>query len=230
MINLTAANISKWIAWGTVTITELHGMNNQGAILYIQLHEIPPLASGTLTNEAVPAYKSFQVLANAPFYFNLSSCTLKECFLVISTTELNYTAVAANGGLDMSVAAQSDFLCDGTETVVGDLVTTLNTLNVFTPGPNKLLRYDVIEQLGAARFVVIKPQGNGSNFVVAPIGANATLSANFGTDGFRPFAQNETTHVQDQSCAIAVCDVAPLGPIPTFTQTANSAVIRAIYK
>src|ERR1051326_8316683 len=121
-IAMTAADILKWIAWGPVSVQRFHGYNNQAGTLYIQLHEITPKSDGTVTAGSVPKVKSFQVLAGLPFSFEMvNDITMSELVVCISSTEANYTAVAAAGGLDMTVTVASDFLCDGTEVVVGDL-------------------------------------------------------------------------------------------------------------
>lgn len=245
IVPIVAANITKWLAWGPVTIQSIVGMNNQGSTLYIQLHQVPPLANGTLANGTVPAVKSLQVLANAPFAFQNLNVTLAECFLAISSTEVNYTAVSAAGGLDGTVFCQSQFMCDGTETVVGDLTTTLNVLQVWTEAngaatPKKLLRLDVTEQLGQQAYVLIEatdadllmPFGR-----VLPLAANSSLFTNlggpsFGLDGLDVMSIDGPGLLNPpvrRGCTIRVSNSVPSVGVP-WTYSANAAVIRAIYK
>lgn len=228
-INLVAANTSKWIAWGPVRITQLHGYNNQGTSVYIQLHQVPPKADGTLAAGTVPAVKSLECLPGLPFAFTLDF-TLSECFLALSTTELTYTAVGAGGGLDLTVVASGEFLCDGTEAVVGDLTTAVNTLQVWTEaaGPKRLLRLDVIELLAVARFVVIQATDADANVPtdqILPIAASATVSGSMGSDGLLIFTKS-AAQVLSQGCTIRVVN----GVTFPWAQTAVCANIRAIYK
>lgn len=227
-IALTAANISKWIAWGTVRVTSLHGMNNQGTTVYIQLHEVPPKADGTLAAGTVPSVKSLQCAANSPFMFNVDF-TLKELFLALSTTEANYTAVAAAGGLDMTVVVSGGFLCDGTEVVVGDTTSIIDNLQLWAEaaGPKKLLRLDVTELLGLAQFIAVEPTDADANVPwdkLTPLAVGATVNCNYGTSGLDVFSKSVNQTLR-KGCTIRVV----LAP-PTFPWAAGGAAIRAIYK
>ncbi len=240
-IVMVAADLTKYIAWGPVMVQRFHGMNNQNATLYIQLHEISPLAAGGILDQAVPPVKSFQVLANLPFSFQMvDTINLSELVVGISTTELTYTAVSAAGGLDMTIMVASDFLCDGTEVVVGDTTTALNVLQVWAAaaGPNTLLSLRVKEVLGTARYVIIEatdadaavPAGR-----VIPIAANATIKPHFGSRGefVRSIVANQVptdagvsaTPVISEGCTIRVGNA---GTFP-WGFTAACANIKAVY-
>ena len=242
-IALTKADILKWIAYGPTVLQAIHGMNNQGTPLYIQFHEVPPATTGplTLAAGAVPAYKSLQVAANSPFWFALNS-TLGSCLYVVSTTELNYTAAGANGGLDATLECGSDFLCDGTEVVVGDLTTANNSaFTVFADSttPKKLLRLDVVELLAAVRFFGVGTGATNATVDSSYVGklpASATVTRLYGTDSFFPprlttgFTQQNGCYVYVyNSVPIAGVDYAPV-PFSTGAVTNSSFACRGVYR
>lgn len=204
-------------------------MNNQATTTYIQLHEVPPKADGTLPANSIPRIKSLACLANSPFYFSVDF-TLKELFIALSSTEVNYTAIPANTGLDMTVTVSGEFLNDGSEGVVGDLTTAINTLQVWAEavGPKRLLRLDVMELLGAARFITIEATDADANVPsgrVIPLAANGTVSGSLGSDGLLVESKS-AVQVLSQGCTIRVVD----GAAFPWAQTVASVSIRAIYK
>lgn len=186
-VAMTAADIYKWIAYGPNRVTQFFGMNNQAGILYIQLHQLTPKADGTIADATVPAIKSFQVLANAPFSFTVD-LTLSDLYVAISSTEANYTAVAAAGGLDMTVVVSSDFLCTGNEVVVGDTTTAVNTLVVSNDNTvsHKLLKIIATELLGADRWIYVGgvTASNPTDLQSVKLPSGKTLTFNYGYGGY----------------------------------------------
>lgn len=206
---MTLADIVKWAAWGQVTVKSISGFNNQGTDAYIQLHQTPPVTgadtAGTqLANGTVPAYKSLYAQANNGFYYELN-VTLKELLVAISSTEVNFTAVSANTGLDMELDIDSQFACDGTERVVGDLSTGQNALQVWTEATGaaakkRLLRLDIKDnqntsQLVGLVYAVDTVQSTAPQSLVCSVvipTKNATTTFIFGdmNSGLTPFQQD----------------------------------------
>ncbi len=147
-IAMTTVDIWKWIAYGPVKVSTIHGYNPNAFTVYILLLEVPPLADGSPPLASVPIYKSLQCLANAPYFFSLD-CTLSECFLVLSSTEASFTALAPTTGMDLTLVGSSDYQIQGNETVVGDLTTNVTNLVVWSEAlgaanvGRRLLRTDV---------------------------------------------------------------------------------------
>lgn len=233
-IAMVAADLTKWIAWGPVTVNKLHGYNNQGVAVYIQLHQVPPLAAGGLTAGAAPVIKSLACAANAPFAFTMPF-TLSECLVALSSTEASYTAVAAAGGLDMTVDFDSDFLVDANTTVVGDLTSAVNSLQVWTEtngAANRyaLVRLDVIDLSGVQQWITL--QGTNAAYTVTPpsgcvlpLAANTTFSGQFGIGGRpQPFLQT-AAFVSKTGCTIRV-----VNNLTTMVSSVGAASIRAIYQ
>src|SRR6266496_682128 len=128
-IALVAANLTKWCAFGQCRVIQVHGFNNQSADRYIQFHQAP-----TVTAADVPAIKSLWAPNGAGFSWSFfgGGIQLTELLVAISTTEANYTAPSAGGGLDMTVVVESDFLVTSTTAIVGDLTTGVAGLQVWT--------------------------------------------------------------------------------------------------
>lgn len=231
---MVAANIDLWIAWGRTRVTQVFGMNNQGSIVYIQLFDQTPQANGHMAAGSVPKIKSLQCLANAPFFFTVD-LTLEELMVALSTTEVNYTAVGAAGGLDMTVVCDTDYLCTGNEVIVGDTTTALNTKAIFAAAQHRLLKLQAIEQLGANRFLAI-----GGATVMPPgqerillLKANANTTYLFGTAGLPcsipiPIANliggKDESGTFDGTCTINAYDQGAC-----TSQTAASVTIKAVY-
>lgn len=157
LVKMTAANLTKWMAWGRVVVKTIHGYNNNGASVYIQLHQEPVLTAGD-----VPACASLQCFANDGFMFSFGTqgIELSELIVGMSSTEANYTAVGAGAGLDVTFDIDTQFACDGTETIVGDLTTGQNTLQVWTEATGataaqRLLRVDIKDNQNVAQLVGI---------------------------------------------------------------------------
>lgn len=218
-IAMTAADLLKWIAYGPCTVTKIWGYNPEGTDdLYIQLHQTPPLADGTLTAATVPAVKS--LVAQASFVFSYGpkdfgeGLALSELLLAISTTEANYTAPAAGHGLDMFVEVSGAFLCDGTEVVTGDLSTGVDTQQPWTDSVlnvgYKLLRIDYTNKSGAAAWlmgfaddagtdgdkpdlVVTSKRVPPAGTVPAGVPNNAAVTCFYGSEGAKMFSL-DTSH------------------------------------
>ena len=240
-IALTAADIIKWVAYGPTVVQAIHGMNNQGATLYIQFHEVPPKSDGTLAAGAIPAYKSLQVAANSPFWFAINS-TLNGLLYVVSTSEANYTAVAAAGGLDATLECGSDFLCDGTETVIGDLTSgNTGSFTVFADSatPKKLLRLDIVSKVGTVQFYGLGAGATNASVdssSVHKLGANITLTRLFGVPTFFP-PRLSSVLVQQNGCYVYVTDTNPIAgvdyafvPFSSGTTTTNGLACWGVYR
>lgn len=232
LISMTAADLTKFIAFGDVLINKMWGWNNQGSDLYIQLHQTIPLAAGGLTASTVPACKSVVAQhGNGFFYsFGVEGMRLTELTIGISSTETNYTAVSANGGLDMTVEVGSNFLATGSETVVGDLTTNQQTLQVWSEATGalsrlRLIRVDVVnnDNTNAGLFKLYATDAMaGSDLVVAlaPVtkvgSGSVTNPYRWGVEGISPFQQDKN-YTQHFGCSI------------TVTGSTNSN-IRAMYR
>lgn len=233
-IPMVAANIDKWIARGSAVVQSIFGMNNQGGTLYIQLHQIRPNTDGHITAGAIPVVKSFQVLGNLPFAFSNINLTLPGLFVAISTTEANYTAVAAAGGLDMTVVCSSQFYCDGTEHVVGDTGTTGDTFQIWAQaaGPKELLGLEYTNASGEARWLFLYAQdapAEGSYPILSylipnDVGAEFTYQS-FGADGLSPFYQSPA-YVAFRGCTVKISTTAKV----LTTATTNDSIVVGIYK
>lgn len=150
-IAFTSALLSKWCSFGLCQVKRIHGFNNQGASVYIQLFETSPESSSVnVSNGKVPTFKSLLAAANNGFDydFGYNRPTFAELTIALSTTETSLTAVAASGGLDMTIDIDGLFLVDNFSglTVVGDLTTSVTTLQVWAnaSGPKHLVRIDSI--------------------------------------------------------------------------------------
>src|SRR5271169_1838752 len=106
LISLTAASIYSYVAYGPVKVRRISGYNNQGANVFIQLHQKVPNSIATpIAAGDIPTYKSLQCFANDGFIFGYSEDGIYLTPLVIgmSSTEANFTAVGAGGGVDCTV-------------------------------------------------------------------------------------------------------------------------------
>jgi hypothetical protein len=206
---MVAADLTKWVAFGNINIQTISGYNAQGATVYIQLFQIPPLAAGGITASTVPAFKSLVCPTVAAFNFNFqaSGLALSECLIGLSSTEANYTAVAASSGLDLTMQFDSDYICIGGETVVGDLTTNQQTLQVWTEANGatarkRLLRVD-LNNNDAANAGVLQVYAVDS-IVAASLVVSQTsfaknttgIAVNYGVEGLTPLQQdaNKTQH------------------------------------
>lgn len=229
LIPMVAADLVKWCAYGPCMVTKIFGYNNQATDLYIQLHQVPPLANGTLTAGAVPVAKSLLTQTKNGFMFPFpDGMHLSELLVAISTTEATYTAVGAGGGLDLTIEVDSQYLCDGTEVVTGNLTIATTSLQPWSnaTGPKHLLRLTAQEVLGAARWVGITAKDVASSPIRQfHIGANAQLDLLFGKDGWSPF-QQDSAFVGYDGCLIGTFDNTPWDG----TFTANSLYLRSIHR
>lgn len=239
-VSMVAADLVKWIAWGRVVVREIHGWNGQGSDVYIQLHQVPPLANGTLTASAVPAYKSLLAQAGNGFMYNFGpqGIELSELLIALSTTEVNYTAVSAAGGLDLTIDFDSQSACDGTEVVVGDLTTGQNTLQVWaeSAGPKRLLRVDVKDNQNTNQLVGIVYAVDTVAVTSLPTAffscnKNTTTTVYFGDAncGFSP-DQQDANYTQHRGCTINISALTSGYWAAGSLYGGTSPNIRAIYK
>lgn len=244
-INMVKADLVKWVAWGLVRITQLTAFNPNAGTVYIQFHEVPPLANGTLTDQAIPAFKAIPVVNGTSVDLTQLDINLKECLIAMSSTDATYTAVAAGGGLNCSFEASSSFLCDGTEVVVGDLTTNVLSLQVWAEAtaPKRLLRIDAIDSAGSitGRFLVLRTTDADAQmpfwqlFFVA---SGGSISMQFGVNGYVPLYTQDADPAPKDRTGCTLIPVYPgntIGGIiyqPTFpySDTDTNFHIRAIYK
>lgn len=235
LVKMTAANLTKWIAWGRVVVKEMHGYNNNANSVFIQFHQEPVLTAGD-----VPVCASFQCFANDGFMFSFGTqgIELSELIVGMSTTEANFTSVGANAGLDITLDVDTQFAVDGTETIVGDLTTAQNALQVWSEatgaaGAQRLLRVDIKNNEAATKLYnlvyavdTVSPSTSGiESFNVCP--ANATTTTYYGDAqcGFSPFQQDKN-YTGHRGCTINVSGTPTAGTV--WGNTLPN--IRAIYK
>jgi hypothetical protein len=208
LISMVAADVFKWVAYGPCVIRRFHGQNNQGATVFIQFHQTPPVSTTTnVPTNTVPAVKSFGVFANLPFDYPHEDISLSECTICLSSDETKLVPVAAAGGLDMTVEVDSVCLVN-TELVAGDLTSGLDSgeayLDLVANAGSRVIRVDYVNSDGAARwlqlFTVDNPAtgavpiqqwgGVSAAGVVGGVPNGDTLSLFFGPDGLRCFSQD----------------------------------------
>lgn len=240
--SLVAANINpKWVAWGPVQIKRFQGWNANASAVYIQFHQTPPLAGGTtLTAGRVPEFKSFLASAANGFDYEFPNYVrMNELTVALSSTEANYTAVGAGAGLDLTMEFDSLYDVQNGDAVIGDLTTTGSSFTIWSQASTakRLLRLDLIEQIGAKRFVVVQAtdavHNPSSADFICPITASQSLALNFGIWGLRqqyqPLPTAAVPYIINQGCTIQSFDADGNGNLSqAFTQTAASLVCRAI--
>ena len=243
---MVAANLTKWVAWGRIVVHEIHGWNAQGADLYIQLHQTPPLtaAGGALTAGTIPAFKSLLAQQANGFMYNFGAqgVELSELLIAISTTEPNYTAVGAAGGIDLTIDFDTQFAVDGTEVIVGDLTTgVVATQQVWSEAtglaaPKRLLRVDFKNNDGATKlynvvYAVDTPTPSNPPSLIfsstpCPVSVTTNiLYSDFQGRSLRPF-QQDANYTQHNGCSIS-----PSSDLTAGTLWGGTAPnIRSIYK
>jgi len=198
LIAMTVSDIQKFIAFGDIEVSRIHGWNNQGSDLYIQLHQkIPDSIATPLAAGNVPVFKSLLAQANNGFVysFNPPLC-LNQLVVGISTTEVNFTA--ASNGVDMTLDVQSLFLTNGGETITGDLVTGVSGRNPWTDSvanvAKRLLRVDYVNNDGATRFLLLSTDAGTTNIpnYIYQVANGATLVVENFTEGLQTFTQDGT--------------------------------------
>jgi len=235
---MVAANLTKWVAWGPVTVRSMFGWNNNATPVYIQFFQTPTVAASD-----VPAMKSLVAAGNNGFMyvFGPEGITLSELLVALSTTELNYTAVSAASGLDMTLDIDSQFACDGTEVVVGDLTTGQNTLQVWTEAaglsaPKRLLRVDVKNNQATDTLVnlvyavdTVVPGSLVAAFNKCPISVTTTTYYGDAQGGFQPF-QQDANYTQHRGCTINISALVAGFWTAGTLYGGTSPNVRAIYK
>lgn len=235
IISMTNATILKWASYGPCRIKSFHGFNNTGSAIYIQFHEVPPLANGTLTAGAVPACKSYLAPAgpapNGGFDYHPDT-PLSECLIALSSTETTYTALAANGGMDWEVEVDSNYIVDSSFTVVGDLTSAVNSLAVWSEAAAaaqafRLLRLDVVDTANAGTdflniFCMDSPPPLSTCFTGLPIPLNTTTKYFFG-HGLTPSTPVIGSLTPKIGCTVH------RGPYLSAANSAQTMACRAIY-
>lgn len=194
-IKFVLADEAKWVAYGPCRVVQVFGNNNHTADSFIQFHE-KPLAG--LGNGDVPAVASIFAPASAPFDWKPNgTITLTELTIAISSTNINYTALT-NTGVDATVIVETDFPVGDDTTVVGDLTTGVDHLQVWAnaAGPKRLLRVDIKNNAGGTMYGFVYANDAvgdneaATNYSSGPlkVPASETKSFFFGREGLTPQA------------------------------------------
>lgn len=210
-IKLLITDEAKWVAYGPCRVVQVFGNNNHTADNYIQFHE-KPLAG--LAAADVPAVASLYAPANAPFDFKFSDpIFLSELTIAVSSTNVNYTALT-NQGVDATVIVETDFPVASTTTVVGDLTTSVDHLQVWanSAGPKRLLRVDIKNNAASTQYGFVYPNDDvadneaATNYSSGPLKVltTETKSFFFGRQGLTP--QGLKDGVVRKGCTIEVGD------------------------
>jgi hypothetical protein len=233
-IKLTAANLTKWIAYGQCRVIEVSGFNNlaSGNDRYVFLLESPQSANGDTSNVSS---LWFPVGTISKYTFGGGGIQLRELLVAISTTQTTLTAPGANGGLDLNVVVESDFLVTPNTTIAGDFIATIANLQVWPSanGYKKLLRLDVINFSGVTAYIVIQASDAAlaadSTLIRYPcidVGVLEVNSFSFGRNGLSP-VRKDTNGTIHKGCTIRL-STTPLDPL-VFDANLNYS-IRAIYE
>lgn len=230
-IKLLITDEAKWVAYGPCRVVQVFGNNNHTSDNYIQFHE-KPLAG--LAASDVPAVASIFAPASAPFDWKpVDPICLSELTIAVSSTNVNYTALT-NTGVDATVIVETDFPVTTTMTVVGDLTTSVASLQVWSEATGattkyRLLRVDVVNGSGSEinSVVTAKDTETQYRYPATPllnVPANSTRSFFFGRDGIHPF-ELSTAGAEVHGCTVYYSSgVAPF----VFNATPNKS-FRAIY-
>lgn len=242
-IAMTAADVFKWVAWGHVKVKRIHGWNNQGAAIYIQLLEVPPVTvSSAPPTGTIPSVKPFLAQANNGFDYEFDGIDLSELTVGCSSTETSFTPVAAASGLDMTI--EVDTLCGVysstvliSDAITGDLTTGVNSKQVWATasGPRRLLRVDWLSAKSPAcylqLFAVDSPVNGTVPLIQFPINQDVNgviiQRAAMGSGGIVPLSGPSTSSAENTSkgCTLAVSTTS--GSLTIIAD--SSAAIRAIY-
>ena len=199
LIALTAANITRFVAFGPVRVMRVHGFNNQGADSYIQLHQkIPDSIAAPLATGNVPTFKSLLAQANNGFMYSFlpDGVLLSQLVYGISSTEASFTAVGAAAAVDCTLDVDSLYLTSGGETITGDLTTGVDSIAPWTDSvanvANRLLRVDYQNHDGAVRYLLLSTDGGTTNVPIISnqVDSGGTLALEFGRQGLQCFSQD----------------------------------------
>lgn len=202
-VKLTKANISSWVAFGNCTVYSMTGYNDQASDVYIQLHEMCPNSS-VAPNPIGSTYLKATLLTQSKngFKYEWVGGLNFSCLLVgMSTVPDTFTAVGAGGGVEVEIEVGGVFLCNGAETIVGDLTTGCDYLIVQAdsgPTGKKLLRMDYINADGAPRYLALSNTGIEGDYLVWFSKNGAALAVGthvflFG-DSFMPVMQDTSSY------------------------------------
>lgn len=221
-VHIVTATITKYLAYGSATITKIYGFNNSGADVYLQIHESPTVAASD-----VPKIAGLHCPTGQWFdWFWDGGLGVSEFLIANSSVQASYTAAA--GGVDMTVEYQTSFpACNeaGTAlvTVVGDLTTGVANRQIFaeSAGPRRLLRLDIKNNNAAARYPIIQASDSADTSdkgIVTPmsIATTATQTLRFGA-GFITL-RNQSDVIRDGCTVRMVSSISSL-PLTFITDT-----------
>lgn len=212
---VTAADLTKLLAWGPVKIKSIHGWNAQSTDLYIQIfsNSVTIIGGGTTS----PTMEALLAQANNGFFYELD-ITLPMANYAISTTENVYTAVGANGGIRATFDIDSEFAADGTEVkVTGSGVTDLSIWAESAAPPTagqtlkRLLRLEVTTADATALYALLYAVDTpvaGSLIVSAPLFAGSATNYVLLGDaqcGLIPF-QQDANYTKHGGCHLQMSD------------------------
>ena len=189
---MVAADLTKHIAWGNVTVYQVFGYNHQVSDRFIQFH-----AKQTPVAADVPAVKSVWVGAQSPIDWKFEGgISLSELCVAISSTGPNYTAVGAATGCDLTFVVETDFLVTSTFLTEGDLVSVTPELAIWTEatGPKKLLRLSLVNNNASTRYFWVSATDVATVSATNHLGpfkllTNETRHISFGRGGVSPMAK-----------------------------------------
>lgn len=164
----------------------------------------------------------------------------KGLFFAMSSTEAVYTAVATNFDVWGEIEESGDQLVGAT--VVGDLTTPIDVLNVWltAAGPKKLLRVDILpDGLTDTRYLMLVEGIIGPTRVPDQskpirqwplVDDNAVITTlNFGPDGIDVFAFRGNTPTLQQGCTLVLSDT-PAILFYAGSLSGDTIKMRAFYK
>jgi hypothetical protein len=209
IVSLTTTDLFKLLAFGPVRIKSIHGWNQQGVDLYIQIFSDSVTLTGGGT--AKPTEAALLAQQNNGFYYELN-WTLPMANYALSSTPDVYTAVAT--GITITFDIDTDFFCDGTETkVTGSGVTTLTIWSEATGAAavKRLRRLEVTTatavDLWGLIYAVTTPVAGSLIYAATLFPGSATTVVLYGDDkcGLTPYQQN-ADYSQHRGCILQMSD------------------------
>ena len=199
---MAAADLLKWVSLGDVLVTEISGNNPNVADRYIQLHEVLPLADGTLANGAVPTFSLLAQGKNGFKYSYLNPIPLKELLVTVSTTEATYTAVGAGTALDMFLVVSGVALVTTAPTVTGNLTTGVDSITPYADAVasalKSLVRIDYVNNTNAAAYVMVFADPTVANGAI-PLKSSIAVAAAGTLSMFFTMPKGDTVLSQDSA-------------------------------
>lgn len=216
---VNAYNVSSLqVARGNVLINKIDGLvlttSNNSPVAYLQVHDsIATPAAAAVPLKQWPVYSTAEIFKD--FRRDECNCTL-GCFVGLSSADGTYVADSTTK-IDISVELSDPELPTGTS-LVGDLTTAVNTLQIWTEASNtarnkRLFTLEVDGTSHAADFYIMlfaKDSNTNGDFpilgwkCVNGVSLNRTLSngIDFGTDGFDPFSRATSGGTARVGCTI----------------------------